>query len=495
MTDVTITDTEISDADVGGDKLRVTVEFDDYMSAPADPSSMLIFSPSVASTLSYDSYQPTAQDQMRFYYDISDANVDIDSVTIDVIGAVDYAGNVSEDYTPEHEFEIDTLNPTIVSISTNDSLITDDDTPGDATFVVTVEFSEGMSTGISPTVSFNPAVGTTLAFYTEDWPDSDTYTATYDVSDGNVDHDNVQIDVTGTQDIAGNPQEDYTPENEFGIDTVNPTVTTVAINTDPMYESDLIQQVVVTFDEAMDTGTDPSVTFGGGAFASNSDGAWTASDTVWTETFTLTDNDEEITGVTVGISAAKDAAGNNQQTYTAQIEFDIDTIKPSVLTVAVDTDPMYESDLIQQVTVTFDEPMDTGAEPVITFGAGTLASHSDGAWTVGDTVWTETFTLTDNNEEIGVVSIDVAGAEDVAGNAQEDRTILDAFSIDTVKPTITGISTNDPLITDDDTPGDATFVVHCRIQRSHGHRHFTNCIFRSFSRDYTDTGWDVRLAG
>ena len=42
---------------------------------------------------------------------------------------------------------------------------------------------------------------------------------------------------------------------------------------------------------------------------------------------------------------------------------------PSVATVDVDTDPVYESDLTQQVTVTFDEPMDTLVAPTIAFSA------------------------------------------------------------------------------------------------------------------------------
>ena len=50
------------------------------------------------------------------------------------------------------------------------------------------------------------------------------YTATYDVADANVLVPDVTIDVTGAQDANGNAQQDYTPEAEFSIDTLNPTV-------------------------------------------------------------------------------------------------------------------------------------------------------------------------------------------------------------------------------------------------------------------------------
>jgi hypothetical protein len=60
-------------------------------------------------------------------------------------------------------------------------------------------------------------------------------------------------------------------------------------------------------------------------------------DTVWTETFTLVDNDEEFYDRTTGVSVvavtasnARDAAGNLQEPYAAEPEFDIDTLQPEI---------------------------------------------------------------------------------------------------------------------------------------------------------------------
>lgn len=135
---------------------------------------------------------------------------------------VDNADNwtSTEDYGP---ITIDTESPTVVSVVASDTLITDADTPGNATFTITVDFSEAMNTSVAPTVSFNLVVASTLTLDgTSGWSDVDTYVARYDVADGNVDVNDVAVDVSGAQDAAGNEQEDYAPQNEFGIDTLAP---------------------------------------------------------------------------------------------------------------------------------------------------------------------------------------------------------------------------------------------------------------------------------
>ena len=86
--------------------------------------------------------------------------------------------------------------------------------------------------------------------------------------------------------------------------------------------------------------------------------------------------------------------------------FEIDTRKPEltpgVAAVVVDTDPVYEGDLVQVVTVTFDEAMrsDGTAEPTITFSHGTWIAGAAGVWSSGDTIWTRTYTVVDNDEEV-----------------------------------------------------------------------------------------------
>ena len=77
-----------------------------------------------------------------------------------------------------------------------------------------------MDTGVDPTLTFAPAVASTLTLRGGVWSAGNTtYTATYNVADANVLANGVTIDVTGAQDANGNAQQDYTALAEFSIDT------------------------------------------------------------------------------------------------------------------------------------------------------------------------------------------------------------------------------------------------------------------------------------
>jgi uncharacterized repeat protein (TIGR01451 family) len=181
-------------------------------------------------------------------------------------------------------------------------------------------------------------------------------------------------------------------------------------------------------------------------------------DTVYTATYDVADGNVEQADVDVSVSGAKDVAGNTQSpnpTTTADL-FDIDTIAPTG-TVTVDTDPIYEGDLVQGVTVTYDEAMDPLSTPTIGFAGatGTITSNGDGAWSVGNTVWTETFNVADADEETAVVTVTSSGATDVAGNA-EGTSVSDTFAIDTTAPVPIGAALNATKTYDliDDADGD-----------------------------------------
>ncbi|MCP4651365.1 MAG: hypothetical protein GY853_14965, partial [PVC group bacterium] len=311
---------------------------------------------------------------------------------------------------------------------------------------------------------------------------------------------------------------------------------TVSVDSDPIYEGDLVQIVTVTYDEAMNPAVTPTIGFAGnsGAITTQSDGAWTVGNTVWTETFDVADVNEETATVTVTSSGAEDLATNTEgvstddtfaidtkapvvdityplagnrvngaavitftddeltaaecsvdgTNYTAVIsgtttlsaivnfnglgegnftlylrdtdtagnvgvDSEVNVIKDSDLpqsTVVVDTDPIYEGDLVQIVTVTYDEAMNPAVTPTITFtdNVGAITTQSDGAWTVGNTVWTETFDVADVNEETATVTVTSSGAEDIAGNGEGVSTD-DTFAIDTKAPTV---NITYPLTTD-----------------------------------------------
>jgi hypothetical protein len=123
--------------------------------------------------------------------------------------------------------------------------------------------------------------------------------------------------------------------------------------------------------------------------------------------------------------------------------FNIDATGPTC-TIGVDTDPICDSDFIQEVTVTYNEAMSATPIPTIAFvtTTGIWTSNGDGAWT-GGTIWTESFTITDADEEVTDVDVTASGAEDALGNTQTPCTAVDAFDVDTENPTVTSTSPAD----------------------------------------------------
>ncbi|MBU0667964.1 hypothetical protein KJ835_02465, partial [Patescibacteria group bacterium] len=223
--------------------------------------------------------------------------------------------------------------------------------------------------------------------------------------------------------------------NTQTIDTTAPTGT-VTVGTPVMYDGDLIQEVTVDYSEPMYHFYTPTITFGGnvGAIVSNGDGAWTDADT-WYETFTLTDANEETAGVTVDSSLARDLA-ENVEGADVQDTFNIDTKSPTP-TVTTSPATIYEGALVSTVTVTYDEAMNPATSPVITMTGGNWGAQTPVGWTVGNTVYTATFTHDGTEEYIAAEVATVAagsGATDVAGNA-ENGDASPSFIVDTLKPT------------------------------------------------------------
>ena len=377
-------------------------------------------------------------------FTLSDADEEVEAATISVTGAEDVAGNVMVDNASAGNFKVDTIDPTVDGITLSTNLITD---AAVGTFTITVNYSEVMNQSLAPTVNFSPDVPSTLTFDSGQWPDSDTYVATYNVTDAGVEVASVNISVSGATDVAGNTQVDGSLSNAFVIDTKNP-LGIVIVDTITISDSDLIQKVTVTYNETMSATPAPTITFSEGTWISNNNenGFWDGTAKIWTETFTITDNEEEITGVDVTVDGAMDLAINIQQQGNLIETFNIDTKNPTVTSAVVVPDPAKAGDIA--VTVVFSEIMNSTA-PILGFTGitGTMTTKNEGNWSL-ETTWTETFTLSDADEEVEAATISVTGAEDVAGNVMVDNASAGNFKVDTIDPTVDGITLSTNLITD-----------------------------------------------
>ncbi len=429
----------------------VTVDIVDASLSDSDNSSLVTFEfDEDVQNFTIDDLTPTHGTLSSFITIDADSYTVVFTATdgIDATGSVavgagtytDLVGNNGE--AGSDTVDIDTEDPQINDLVLNDTLISESDTPGDGTLEIVILCSEAMDETITPLLIFDPTVASTLTWDSGGWDDSSTYRAYYDVADGDVEEDTVTIDVAGLRDLAGNEQQDMPPWFSIEIDTVKPSVSSVTVDTDPVYDGDLTQVVTVTFDEAMlDNGTaDPSISFGSGSWTSNADGAYNGADTIWTETFTLTDSNQDVSNVTVDVMGAKDAAGNDQENYVAQAEFDINTLNPTVTSIVrADANPTNAASV--DFTVTLSESVSgvTSANFSLdsTCGCETIDSVSGSG-----TTWAVTVLTADNEDYVVGIDLDsdLSSITDDAGNELEDAfTAGEEYEVDREDPNITTV--------------------------------------------------------
>jgi hypothetical protein len=125
---------------------------------------------------------------------------------------------------------IDTVAPTVDSVTVDDTVLSESD-EGASALKITIDFDEAMDTNIDPTLTLsgldaltgedaaiNDAL--TLDAALSGWLDSDTYEAYYSLTDTDLEADDIDIAVTMAEDVAGNLQNSHDELDEFRIDTV-----------------------------------------------------------------------------------------------------------------------------------------------------------------------------------------------------------------------------------------------------------------------------------
>jgi len=192
----------------------------------------------------------------------------------------------------------DKTSPTVTTL-TEDSdtefpaLIGTEDTASDSDaddiLDVTIDFSEFMNSTPLPTIAFPNDNTITVEGATESlqgqgtgsYTDSDTFDRDYKFADKNITAPGIDIEITLATDLAGNVMVPFNPTNNpttspdlFGIDSANPTVTTLTEDSDTEFpaligtedtlsDSDLndVLDLSVLFNEDMKVTPLPTIAF------------------------------------------------------------------------------------------------------------------------------------------------------------------------------------------------------------------------------------------
>ncbi|MDG5467960.1 Ig-like domain-containing protein [Deltaproteobacteria bacterium IMCC39524] len=352
---VTVSDDLIVDSETGTlETFTVTVTFDETMDTNTPPTLSFIDGAGVtitdpAATLGLtlntitSGWDLTDKKTYTAIYSVSDENVDLSNIQIGVTDALDAAGNPQQnyDYTSGPQFAVETENPTVkITTSGHDSIVSDDD----PTVTYNLEFSEeAVFAQGDLAISGGALVDGSFAF--------DGQIASFQVTASNNSDDPLVVTVEETVvDLNGNSLALVDNSSTLPVDRINPSVATpfgITVSDTLINEADAASitsfTVKVTFDEAMDVNTPPTLSFLDGAgvvindpvislgLTFNSDNSgWNGTGKTYTATYTVSDENVELSNIKVGVTGALDAAGNEQvlYDYTVGPSFEVDTTSP-----------------------------------------------------------------------------------------------------------------------------------------------------------------------
>ncbi|MFM7234269.1 MAG: DUF6851 domain-containing protein, partial [Flavobacteriales bacterium] len=460
---IVLADGVVSDVHVGT-PWTVTATFDKEMDQSINPVLVLLNSDALASMLpsggawlNATTYEAT--------FDIIDNNVTISNVTVSVQGAKDLDG-ISSAPGVSAQFNIDTQNPTATAqVIGAENILNDAAAAQGSSIDLLINFSEEMNTSADPQFNFpDAAAATSLVLNASSaWTGGTTYHAVLDLVDADFEANNIDIEISAATDAADNAQLITMLPDAVSIDTDAPNAA-ITFSQNAINDSNTggTLSITLTFDSPMDTVATPGILFEGIVEANNlvlNDGQWTDEFT-YTINYTLLDGNIDATP-TILVSGSSDAAGNAPESNVSGDALDIDTQNPTVLSVTTADNVLSDADagLPIEINIEFSEAMN-GVAPLIALGQviPSLTYDEAASYWQGNT-YVAVFNLTDANEELDAISIEVSNGTDASGNAQNNLSVTsDVFSIDTRNPEVTSLTASTALLTEGDV-GAATFTI------------------------------------
>jgi hypothetical protein len=373
--------------------------------------------------------------------------------------AIDLAtpGNELADIT-NHAVVIETTPPSIVSVSMTPTAMK---VGSGKTITITTTDDDGDVTSLSG--GGNNVNGFTLGSFST--TNTTTKTATFTVTEGGTNRasgDDLPLSIT-LVDGQGNVSTTFTtPISQLGdpIDANSPTIVAITNDTDPIYESDLVQIVKVQYSETMNTGVNPTITLtgSGGTMSGPTATGWSTTSVTndtYSATYTHSGIAHNASGVTtsVAVGAAQDAATNTNLGSATSSGFKIDTQKPVVTTLAVSPNPINIDNNTLTITVTYNEDMETTIAPTISVTPLTALanfSQTGGAWDGTKRIYTFTYVHDLTPEHIPSMGITINSAVDDAspstaiGNVQTTG-VSTTIEVDTEAPYLVSFDRLSPV--------------------------------------------------
>ncbi|MFK7757845.1 MAG: T9SS type A sorting domain-containing protein, partial [Flavobacteriales bacterium] len=398
-------------------------------------------------------------------YTSTDANVDIESISVDITGGIDLNGETSEDFNAPEVLEIDTENPTVVSCEFIEGDF--NEASSGETASLEIVFSEA-AIQTTPTLNFvsdDPLVNSlTLSTTQPEWMDETSYIFAFEVVDADEELDEMALQISDITDLNGNAVVLSDVSINSTIDTKAPEVMNTAANTVLINEStadDGTFSIEVNYDSTLDQSAVPTISFPNDDISATLLLDELASDftteSSYTFVFNVTDADVELADIDILVEGAVDMASNTALASPTADLFSIDTQAPLLISLVPNLTLLSNPNLgvaTFSVTATFDSPIDQTNVPVITFpnedASASVLFNAGMSTFVDDNAYLFVFDVLDDEIELEDIDIMVTAVMDNALNSYVEEINADVFSIDTRAPELDNFTYNVTVISEDE---------------------------------------------
>lgn len=221
VTNIELNNTLIADIDNGA-IFNVTLTFDDVMNQSTSPNISFTGEDPLVNSFDFVDSQWLSDQTFVASYLVSDANEELSDIGISVSNGVDNAGNDQNSAAQfDALFEIDTKNPEVTMLLANTYNITSSNaTTG---FSLVTVFDEPMNTNVNPVVSFPVENASGVLSYdagNSAWLNNTTYTTAYAVPAIVPTLPDVDVNLNGAKDLAGNDLENIVYPDYFDINVI-----------------------------------------------------------------------------------------------------------------------------------------------------------------------------------------------------------------------------------------------------------------------------------
>ena len=345
------------------------------------------------------------------------------TIKVDADTVKDLALNNNTASSVTDAVHVDTVVPTVTGITDIPTIEKNE------AFDIIITFSEEVNGFDAADLNITGPAEATLKSGT----DGDTdYTVTITPDPGEEDDVTIKVDADTVKDLALNNNTASSVTDAVHVDTVVPTVT--GITDIPTIEKNEAFDIIITFSEEVNGFAVADLTINGPATATLKSGA--DGDTDYTVTITPDPGEEDDVTIKVDADTVKDLALNNNTASSVTDAVHVDTVVPTVTGI---TDiPTIEKNEAFDIIITFSEEVNgfDAADLNITGPAeATLKSGTD-----GDTDYTVTITPDPGEEDDVTIKVDADTVKDLALNNNTASSVTDAVHVDTVVPTVTGIT-------------------------------------------------------